>query len=75
MPVRLPALASWARARKRWRQRNAVLGATSSVFAAAWMLSPWLSTWARASHLPLWRKRAVGVPVSALKVWAQALHL
>ena len=87
MPVSLPALASRARARKRWRQRNALLGAASSVFAAAWMLSPWLSTWAQ--HLDLRqpfalvaqarhrraRQRVEGVGAGAALVALQAVGL
>src|SRR3954454_17306170 len=60
--------------RKRWRQRNAVVSATSHCAAEPRTVSPTLSDWVNSSQRSLSRKRASGVPVRALKLLAQALQ-
>lgn len=62
------------RARNRWRQRKAVLGATFRRSAALWMLWPSRGMAACVNRLPLWRRRASAVQVRELNVLLQPQH-
>ncbi len=68
------AVPVWTARRKRCRQRNAVVVATPQRSAEPRTVVPPLSVSANASQLSLWRRRAQGVPVKALKLLPQALQ-
>jgi hypothetical protein len=60
--------------RKRWRQRNAVLTATSQRSADSLTVSPTAKDWPKSSQRSLWCSPDSGVPVRAPKVLPQPLQ-